>query len=124
MTQRGLRAGSETGSFVNYVSSMQGKEVIEQIKPGDGATILMWSDRKAATVIEVRPGKRPVVVIQEDSATRTEDRGLSEMQDYRYERNPEGATHEVSFRRGAWRVRGSDNGVRFGDRETYRDPSF
>lgn len=124
MSQRGLRAGSETGSLVNHVSSRQGREVFDQIEIGDGATILMWTDRKAATVIEKRPGRYPVVVIQRDRATRTDDRGFSEMQDYEFERDPAGAIEEVSYRRGAWRVRGSDNGVRFGARDHYHDFSF
>lgn len=122
--QRGLRAGTETGSLVNHIASTQGAELFERVRVGDGVTILRWSDRTPATVIEIRPGRYPVVVIQEDHAARIDQNGMSEMQDYTYERDPDGTTHEVSFRRGAWRVRGSDNGVHFGSREKYWDPTF
>jgi hypothetical protein len=124
MAQRGPRAGAETGSVVNHISSGQGPEIAGQITPGDGATILHWTDRTAATVIAVRPGKRPEIEIQEDRAIRTDGNGLSDQQSYRYERDPAGRTHTVSYRRGAWRVRGSDNGVRFGARDHFWDPSF
>jgi hypothetical protein len=123
-SQRGLRVGTETGSLVNHVSSMQGPDMVDLVVIGDGATILRWTDRTPATVVQIRAGKRPVIVIQEDRATRIDANGMSERQEYLYERNPDGATHEVSYRKGAWRVRGSDNGVRFGAREKYHDFSF
>ena len=63
-------------------------------------------------------------MLQRDRAIRTDQRGMSESQDYRYERDPEGQIEEVTFRRGCWRVRGTDAGVRLGDRERYHDFSF
>ena len=120
----GMKAGTETGSLVNYMLSHQDQAFGETVKVGDGATILGWSDRHPATVIEVKGGKRKTIVIQHDRAIRTDRNGMSEMQSYTYERDPNGEIEEVGFRNGAWRVRGTDNGVRFGSREKYYDFSF
>jgi len=119
-----LKPGTETGSFINYAMSGQPAEIAETINVGDPATVLAWTDRYPATVIEVRRGKRPVIVIQEDKATRTDTNGMSESQTYQYERDPQGQTWEVSWRKNGWRTRGSDNGVRFGVRKKYHDYSF
>ncbi|MBK6942477.1 MAG: hypothetical protein IPH13_20060 [Planctomycetes bacterium] len=90
---------------------------------GMGATVCAWSDRYAATVIEVRSPSR--VVIQYDTAIRTDDNGMSESQSYRYEPNPKGMTKIVTRRRdGAWRIEKEGTGVRFGKREAYHDYSF
>lgn len=98
-------------------------------KVGDGATILMYSDRHAATVIEVLGSRRVVIVIQEDKATRTDERGESEAQEYEYAPDPNGRKHRVTLRKaGRWIIEGESakNGtaVAFGFRDEYRDFSF
>jgi hypothetical protein len=76
------------------------------------------------------------VEVREDRAIRTDSNGLSESQTYTYEPNPNGARHW--FRRsknGTWeevtrnqvsRRWNATNGLglRIGEREEYRDPSF
>ena len=53
---------------------------------GDGATIVLWTDRIACTVIEVKTPRK--IVIQEDNAIRTDKNGMSKTQEYRYRRAP------------------------------------
>ena len=89
-------------------------------KIGDPATILMWSDRHAATVIKVTPC---TVTVQVDKAKRLDKGGpYTESQTYEYERNPNG--QKIRF----WRTqRGwSADGMRLaiGHRNEYHDPHF
>lgn len=58
-------------------------------KIGDGATTLRWSDRKAHTVIEVSETR---IVLQQDTATRTDNYGMSDVQHYEYTADPNGPT--------------------------------
>lgn len=91
---------------------------------GMGATIHVGSDAYPATVIQVtRNGKR--VVIQEDIATRIDNNGMSESQDYTYEPNPEGEIHVVTLRKdGRYRESGTTTPVSIGFRRKYYDYSF
>ena len=106
-------------------------------KAGEGATILMYTDKHAATILSVnRSGKR--IVIQEDSAIRTDANGQSESQSYRYEPNPAAEKHTVSLRKdGRWRISStrveqdrtthdnlSGTVVLLGIREEYHDYGF
>lgn len=90
---------------------------------GMGATILMFSDRHAATVIEVRSPKR--IVIQEDEATRTDKNGMSENQEYTFKRNPHANKHLVTKRKdGSWKIAKSQTGVLLGSRDEHYDFGF
>ena len=91
---------------------------------GMGATIHVGSDSYPATVIQVtRNGKR--VVIQEDIATRIDNNGMSESQDYTYEPNPKGEIHIVTLRKdGRYRETGGTTPVSIGFRRKYYDFSF
>ena len=89
---------------------------------GDGATILGWTDRHPATVIEVSPSGK-TIRIQEDDAERTDSNGMSEIQSYKFKANPKGAIHEVRLTKKGWKiVKGSR--VLVGHREKYHDFSF
>lgn len=69
-------------------------------KVGDGATELMYSDRRACTIIKVH-GK--TLTVQRDKATRADDHGMSDSQDYTYERDPNGVTATYTLRKnGRW----------------------
>lgn len=68
---------------------------------GMGATIRGYTDRIAATVVQVEKNKAGLVtkvVVQEDKAYRLDNNGMSEVQDYRYEPNPMGAQHVFTRR--------------------------
>lgn len=70
---------------------------IPKPKVGDGATICFFSDCRAATVIKVSPSGKTVWV-QKDNYFRTDSNGMSEDQEYRFERDPEGAIYEFTLR--------------------------
>lgn len=55
--------------------------------PGVGATIVMYSDRHAATIVEVSASGKTVTV-QQDTATRTDTNGMSDCQTYTFAPNP------------------------------------
>ena len=131
-----MKLGTETGSLVNHLYS---RAVVGQPEPvvGMGATILMWTDRHAATIIEVWTDASgwAFVTVQADHAKRTDQNGQSESQTYEYSANPNGAKRtwrqveggtwqEVEL--GAtkrWKKTGGP-GLRIGEREEYRDPCF
>lgn len=72
---------------------------------GMGATIMYLSDRKACTIIAHTPKS---ITVQMDKATRTDSNGLSESQDYTFERNPQGAIKKFTLREnGRWIQTGS-----------------
>jgi len=96
---------------------------------GDGATVLHYTDRTAATVVFVsKDGK--TVMIQTDKATRVDSNGMSECQEYTFESNMslEGASTYTLRSNGAWVRKGSGykNGQRIliGHRSKYHDYSF
>lgn len=120
---KALRAGTQTGSLVNHLlsGSLDPRPAL-----GMGATILMWTDRHPATVIEVNSATR--ITVREDRATRTDKNGMSDSQSYAYETNPYGRVEVYTLRKnGAW-VRQGDTmrGQRLslGHRSEYRDFSF
>lgn len=102
--------------------------LMENVKPpvpevGMGATILMYSDRHAATVIEVLSPSR--IVIQEDTATRTDKNGMSESQEYAYTPDPKAEKLTVSLRKdGRWKIQASQTIIKLGERDAYHDYSF
>lgn len=100
----------------------------KQIKVGDGATIVYYSDREPATIIEI--GKN-YIKVQEDKATRIDDCGISDVQDYKIERDPNGKIHTFKRTRKNRNVF-TNNGkyydwgtkLSFGGRIKYYDFSF
>lgn len=107
--------------LLNVISTVQEKL---PAKVGDPATIVMYTDRHAATVIAVsKSGK--TITIQHDLATRTDKNGWSENQTYEYQRNVQGRTEVARLGKYGWRI-GGRNGTKvlIGIREEYWDPSF
>lgn len=91
---------------------------------GMGATIHVGSDSYPATVIQVtRNGKR--VVVQEDIATRIDNNGMSDSQDYTYEPNPDGEIHVATLRKdGRYREVGGKIPISIGFRRKFYDFCF
>lgn len=112
-----------TGSLMNLLDSR-----MKSAEPavGMGATLLMWTDRKAGTIVEVsKNGKE--VVFQEDKAIRVDSYGMSDCQEYRYEPDPGAAKVRYSLRKdGSWYAVGSKRGcpLMLGKRDAYYDYSF
>ena len=117
----------------------------EQIKVGDGATIVGWSDRHAATVVEVSKNGRQVT-LQEDKATLLNGATSGEpdalvvtpggfachtegTQRWGLQRDPEGRRMRFSLRKnGAWVMVGESlkggQRARIGERHHYYDFNF
>lgn len=127
-----MKLGTQTGSLVNHLHS---RSVKGQPEPevGMGATILCYTDRRAATVV-AWDGK--ILTVCEDHAKRVDGNGMSESQRYEFSPNPNG--YESNFRKnknGMWEevVRNPETGrwnktggygLLIGRRDHYRDFSF
>lgn len=128
-----MKLGSQTGSVTNHIMSRMTKG---EPKPFAGmpCTILCWTDRHGATIVDVLPNG--VIAVQTDKATRVDTNGMSESQKYTYERRPNGGkTYFRKAKTGAWqevmrnvatkrwnKVEG--HGLRLGERDEYHDFSF
>jgi hypothetical protein len=97
-------------------------------KVGDGATVVAWTDRAAATIVEVsKSGK--TVVAQRDTARRIDKNGMSDCQDYECTPNPNGCRETFTLRaNGAWVEKGQPmrggSRLSIGERRPYFDFSF
>jgi len=126
-----MKLGKDTGSLVNYLFSR-----VQNAEPavGMGATICMWSDRHAVTIISIENG---VLTTQMDKSIRIDDNGMSDSQEYTYERDPNGSlTHwkknkkgrwVVAFRNpktGRWNLTNGGQYLSIGIRDEYYDYSF
>lgn len=100
-----MKLGTETGSFTNHIlSSVANGPVV-----GEGATILLWSDRRAFEVTWVSDDMRKCK-IQRYKVKRTDNLGMSDCQTYKYD-ELEGDEMELVFYRGSWRSMGRE--IRF-----------
>lgn len=57
------------------------------VQVGDGVTICYYTDKEAGTIIK---RTKNTITYQQDKAIRTDDNGMSDFQEYRYERDPNG----------------------------------
>jgi len=123
-----MELGTQTGSLVNYLySRASGQPIIPCV--GMGATILAWTDRYAGTIISV--GLNGSLVVQEDRATRVDGNGMSEAQEYAFDRDLNGRIYDFQpvqrgKAKGQLREGGKKDGyaVLVGDRRKYHDFSF
>lgn len=95
---------------------------------GMGATILMYSDRYAATIVRVHENGKTVYV-QRDHAVRTDSNGISESQEYQYSPNANATIETYTLRsNGRWIRKGESmkhgTGLSIGSRDEYYDFSF
>ena len=91
---------------------------------GMGATINHWSDRTAATIIQITHNSKRLV-LQADKATRVDNNGMSDSQQYTYEPDPSGQIYIATKRKdGTYRVIGSKQRVTLGIRSYHYDFSF
>lgn len=130
-----MKLGTQTGSLFNHIMA---NNSIKEIVPGEtGATLLSWSDRAAATVIEVfTKGSFDYVTVQRDIAKRVDNNGMSDCQTYEYTRDPEGSTstfrigksgkfEQVALNEETGRYKKLNyGGLMIGDRREYYDFSF
>lgn len=91
-----VKLDGNVGSLINYL--MGNNSTFPVV--GEGATLLDYSDRHACEVISVsKDGKS--VTLEGYNAIRTDNNGMDEMQEYRYELN--GNKFTIVWRNGAWR---------------------
>lgn len=122
---------TQYGSLINMLSDGVAKFDPEV---GMGATVLMWSDRSPATIVQVdrfksgpRKGEVSAVWVTGDTATRTDGNGMSEAQTYSYETNWDGFRAKYTKRKDGRFCRAGGEArtsLRIGSREKYYDYSF
>ncbi len=124
---KALRAGTQTGSLINHL--MSGSAMPEP-EVGMGVTILCWTDRKPATIVEViktKAGKVKAIAIQADNYESISGSVFEETVEYKYAPNPDAVKEIYTLRgNGAWAKPGSParNHLLIGQREKYYDPHF
>ena len=131
-----MKLGTQTGSIVNHLySRMTIGQPIPEV--GMGATILSWTDRHAATIIKVyQVGKYVMIDVQEDTSKVIKGSGHDGSAEYEYSRDENGSVYHFRQEHDGWWQRVwlnpdtgrwnkfKSTGLRIGDRDTYRDPSF
>lgn len=147
-----MKLGTQTNSVMNHLMSRQvlGEPTPEV---GMGVTLLLWTDRHAGTIQRIfTQAKRTVLEITEDKATLVSGSTLSEAQEYTFEPRPEGRKRYFAKDAGGlwvemeYKVKeyhydeetdtrtatlssrlsktGGGCGLKLGERDEYRDPSF
>ena len=130
-----MKLGTETASLVNHIyANMAPMEPIIMNLVDEPATLLMWTDRKPATVInQFKKGKFFYIEVQEDDAEYVGEKNMSDAQEYKYSRNPNGHITTWRIDDGFKQVMKSESGrykllnsggLHIGKREKYHDHSF
>lgn len=133
-----MKLGTQTGSVINHLHS---RAVIGQPESvvGMGATMLLWSDRRACAITNVQQARgKLIVTVQRDHATVVAGSSHDGSAEYSYAPNPRGGEHHfrreddgrwqqvvINRKTGRWgKVDGGGRGLRIGERDEYLDPSF
>lgn len=91
---------------------------------GMGATYCIGSDRYAGTIVYVSRNKA-VIKVRDDKAIRTDNNGMSDAQNYRYEPNEEGEIRTFyRNQKGGYGHRSRGGSCRVGVRDHFHDYSF
>lgn len=69
---------------------------------GSGATVSLWSDRHACTVIDFDDRKQ-IITVQRDNAVRADKNGMSDCQSWEYSANENGQIYRFKMKDGKWR---------------------
>jgi len=96
---------------------------VQEWQVGDGATVCYYSDRHSYTVVRVTPSR---IYLQRDKATRTDENGMRESQQYQYEADDDGYVFIASKRKdGRYMLTGHNTTGRVvAGRHEYYDYSF
>lgn len=114
-----MKLGTETASLTNYM--MSGTVGAPTPVVGMGATILMWTDRYAATIVKVTPTQ---IHVQRDIAKRIDKNGMSETQNYEFTTDPTASVEIFRKTKSGYRMTGGGASLRIGERDEYHDFSF
>lgn len=135
-----MKLGTETNSVINHLHA---RGTLGQPKPvvGMGATILAWTDRYAATIVsveEIGGSKRYrwLIGVQRDRGIVVSGSIRDGSAVWGFEANPKASIELYASAPGdgPWKrvernakgrlVLSPGNGLRIGERDEYRDPSF
>ena len=95
------------GSLSNRVLE---RTISPEPEVGMGVTECMWSDREPWEIIEVKDARH--ITIRRLDASRVDNNGMSECQEYEYKSNPNNATARLyKNKKGRWVRRIGRNGV-------------
>lgn len=129
MKTKAMKLGPETGSLMNYLQSGS-KDNLPNVEKG--ATELLWTDRRAYFVNSVSKDSKSCT-IERAKAVRIDNNGMSDCQNYRYEREENPVIYNLRFRYGSWYIdHGKDSvygryskiNIKFGYMNAYHDYSF
>jgi hypothetical protein len=109
----------QTNNFFSNMMVNGTAEVAPEV--GMGVTMCFWTDRTAGTVIKMTAC---TVTVQEDKATRIDSNGMSDAQNYSYERDPSGPVDVFRKTKRGWRSSKSGAYLVLGDRRKFYDYSF
>ena len=119
-----MRLGTETGSLINHVLATSAP-----VEPhaGMGATLCLWTDRHAYTVVWVSPSGKTLLATR-DKAARIDKNGMSDAQTYSYQTDEMAGREKYTLRsNGRWVKQGdskSGAALQLGHRSEYYDHSF
>lgn len=135
----GMKLGTQTGSLINHLHS---RATLGQPDPavGMGCTFLRWTDRDAGTIWSAKAlsSKRWSweIEVSTDDAKMVSGSAMSEDQGYEFTPRPDArrVIYRCDRKSGEW-VRMAENeagrlvisrgsGLRIGERDSYRDPTF
>ena len=89
-----------------------------------GATVHLWSDNTPYTIVSISKSGHKLI-LQEDKYRRLDGNGMSEVQKYVFQPDPDGAKISATKRKdGYYRVSKSNSFVVIGQRRRYYDYSF
>lgn len=135
-----MKLGTQTGSVINHLHS---RAVIGEPTPvvGMGVTILGWTDRHAGTIYSVTEitskAYQYVIEVGIDDAKVVAGSSHDGSAQYEFTQRPDRprSTYRKNRKTGFWEgaainaetgrlVKSGGKGLRIGEREEYRDPSF
>lgn len=132
-----MKLGTQTASVTNHLLS---RATIGQPEPtvGMGATILMWTDRRAATITAITETKRGrVLTVQYDKVKVISGSVQDGSAAYEYTPDSNGRIRHFRWENDSWievllgiragtfkKIPGGGRGLRIGQRDEYCDPSF
>lgn len=98
-TQKGLKLGTQTNSFINWM--MSSNQTLPEV--GKGATILHWTDRSIYEVIEVSKDGKTVKLEYLDAEWDSSKSGGEGHQNWIFK--PTGRYFFVSWRNNSWKTK-------------------
>lgn len=113
---------AQYGSLFNRLMD---QTITNEVKVGDGATMLHWSDRHAGTIISItlfksgaKKGQPRSIVVKRDRAIPLH-KGMTDSQAWEYQPDPEGTERVYNAGKD-----GQFKGLLIGSRNEYYDYSF